>query len=201
MIGAAVGLASSGLIIIMWQKYSTVPCEASPAQCRRWWCCVSRVQHASSARALPIHAACVLNANLKLPFNTNPAQEFPEHEKSITFVGYVTRRCKVAASLFIKTARPSTDDGASFHAVRTQITGGIRDHRDNWQYRCPFLTTGVPSVFLTHSTVRLAARGLDRPRAPSPTRSPSPCEPVLLWTCPPCIFDSIRMRAHISSRA
>lgn len=50
---------------------------------------------------------------------------------------------------------------------------------------------GRPPVAITWGA--RPASSMDR--APSPSRFPSPCEQVLLWTCPLCIFDSIRTRA------
>lgn len=50
---------------------------------------------------------------------------------------------------------------------------------------------GRPPVAITWGA--RPASSMDR--APSPSRSPSPCEQVLWWTCPLCISDSIRMRA------
>lgn len=50
---------------------------------------------------------------------------------------------------------------------------------------------GRPPVAITWGA--RPASSMDR--APSPSRSPSPCEQALWWTCPLCISDSIRTRA------
>lgn len=50
---------------------------------------------------------------------------------------------------------------------------------------------GRPPVVITWGARPAKSMG----RAPSPSRFPSPCEQVLLWTCPLYISDSIRTRA------